>query len=376
MPDAVELVIPPLFPPLDSIESALWPGAVLLVFVLTGILVDVMIIISTRLRLVDLPNRRSSHVLPTARGGGVAIVLLVCIAAVATTFRWPQLAGRVLVGVVVPGLVIAGVGIIDDIRPLRPSLRLLIQVAVAWVMCGVLGPLTGVTIPGGIQINFGFLAWPITMVWIVGMINAFNFIDGADGMAGLGAVVVGGSMAAIGLETRSLAAMLLAAFAASAAGGFLVFNWQPARVFMGDAGSGFLGLFFSAVPLLFVEPRGNMFVPVVFCLWPYIYDTLLTVLRRVWHRQNPFQPHREFLFHRLIRSGTSHASVAMLYGLLAALGGLVGVIVVDPAVSPPVRAWMPASIPILAIWMTYQIERRCRLVGLPSAATSYSSALH
>lgn len=366
----------PLFPTLDSIESALWPGAVALVFALTAILVDIMIIMSTRFRLVDLPNRRSAHALPTARGGGVAIVLLVCLSAVVTVFRWPQLGSRVLLGIVLPALAIALVGIVDDIRPLRASLRLVIQLAVACLMTAVLGPIQAVSVFGLGEIAFGPWAGPVTIVWIVGMINAFNFIDGSDGMAGLAGVVIGASMAAIGFETRSLAAMLLAAFAAAAAGGFLVFNWYPARVFMGDVGSGFLGLFFSAIPLLFKDPRSETFLPVVLCLWPYIYDTLLSVLRRLWHRRNPFQPHREFLFHRLIRSGVGHSRVALLYGMLSLIGGLMGFAAIDANVPRVVASAAPLAIVALAAGMTYAIERRCYLVGLPSAATSYSSALH
>jgi UDP-N-acetylmuramyl pentapeptide phosphotransferase/UDP-N-acetylglucosamine-1-phosphate transferase len=371
-----EDVKPPMFPTLDSLEVALWPGAVLVVFVATAILVDLMIILSTRFRMLDLPNRRSAHALPTARGGGIAIVMLVCTAAALTSLRWPQLAARLLVGVVLPGLTIAILGVIDDLRPLKPLLRLAIQVAVACFMTFVLGPLEAVAVPGVGAWPLGPLAWPITVLWIVGMINAYNFMDGSDGMAALGAVICGTFMAAVGFESRSLAAMLLAAFAAASAAGFLVFNWQPARIFMGDAGSGFLGLFFAAIPLLFNEPKETTFVAAILCLWPYIYDTLLSVLRRVWHRQNPFQPHREFLFHRLIRSGASHSTAAILYGMLSALGGLAGLVIARPNTSDVVRLWCLGGLVALAIGITYVIERRCRLVGLPSAATRYSSALH
>lgn len=375
MPKGAAVSDQPMFPSLDSIEAALWPGVVLLVFVVTAVLVDLMIILATRFRMVDLPNRRSAHALPTARGGGVAIVLMVCLAALATAARWPELGTRVLLGIVGPSLAIAAAGFVDDMRPLRPSLRLLIQIGVALVMTATLRPLPGVALPGGFGVDFGILAWPITALWIVGMINAYNFMDGSDGMAALGAVVVGGCMAAIGFESRSLAAMLLAAFAAAAAGGFLVFNWQPARVFMGDVGSGFLGVWFAGIPLLFVEPRAEWFVPLTLALWPYVYDPLLSVLRRVWNRQNPLQPHREFLFHRLVRTGVSHAQAAMLYALLAALGGLVGCFMIDSAFLPHIRAWGPAVVVAMAAGLTYGIERRCRHVGLPSAATKYSSAL-
>jgi UDP-N-acetylmuramyl pentapeptide phosphotransferase/UDP-N-acetylglucosamine-1-phosphate transferase len=170
--------------------------------------------------------------------------------------------------------------------------------------------------------------------------------------------------------------MLLAAFTAAAAGGFLVFNWQPARVFMGDVGSGFIGLVFAALPLVFLEQQRSVaFVPVILCLWPYIYDPLLSVLRRAWHRQNPFEPHREFLFHRLIRSGVSHSKTAMLYALLAGVGGILGFLMLNPLAPLPLRVGAPAIVVAMAAALTLGVERRCRQVGLPSAATKYSSAL-
>lgn len=362
------------FPAIDSIDSAIWPGVVLLVFAITAVLVDVMIILSTRFRMVDLPNLRSAHSLPTARGGGVAIVLTVCFSAMAAVVRWPSLGLRVVLGAMIPGLVIGIVGLVDDIRPLRPLLRLFIQIGIAALMTWVLDPIDRITMPVVGTVELGVFAWPLTIIWIVGMINAYNFIDGADGMAGLAGVVVGASMALVALETRSLPATIMASFCGAAAGGFLVFNWQPARIFMGDAGSSFLGLFFAAIPLLFSAPRADAFVPAILCLWPYVYDTLLSVTRRLYHGQNPFQPHREFLFHRLIRSGYSHSAVAAIYGALSALGGLLGYVMVFPDCPQITRDGAVFLVVVLSMILTFMIERRCRQVGLPSAGASYSPA--
>ncbi|MEX0689111.1 MAG: glycosyltransferase family 4 protein [Pirellulales bacterium] len=355
----------PLFPSLDSLETVLWPGLALVVFVVTAVIVDLMIILSTRFRLVDLPNRRSAHALPTARGGGVAIALLASLASLVAAYRWPYLSGRILLGVVGPSLVIAAVGMIDDIRPLRPLLRLAIQIAVAVMMTAVLGPVPGFALPGLVAVSFGVFAWPLTVLWIVGLVNAFNFMDGADGMAGLGAVVVGIAIAAISYRIGALAPMLLAAFTAAAAGGFLVFNWQPARVFMGDVGSGFLGMLFAGLPLLVRDSLiEQAVVPIVMCLWPYIYDPFLSVLRRIWNRENPLEPHREFLFHRLVRSGVSHTRVALLYAGLSAVGGILGLGMVSPAIPTEIRCWLPLGVVILAVGLTYSIERRCSRVVL------------
>lgn len=360
---------PNLFPSFDSIEAVLWPAAALAVFVITAVLVDLMIILAARWRLVDLPNRRSAHALPTARGGGLAIVVTTALASIMVALRWPPAAFSILGGVILPCLVIAVVGIIDDIQPLKASLRLFIQIGVAAAITAALGPLSTIAIPGLPTLQLGWIGWPLTVLWIVGMTNAFNFMDGSDGMAALGAVVAGVLMAAIGWQLKIHLPLLLAAFAAAAAAGFLVFNWNPARVFMGDVGSAFLGTYLAAVPLAFPEPqRSLVFIPMVLALWPYVFDPFVSVLRRVYHRKNPFEPHREFLFHRLIRSGISHGLAALLYAMLALAGGLVGVLMVENLLPDAVRACGPLVVIALAGGLAWAIERRCTLVGLPSAS--------
>ncbi len=356
---------PPLFPSLDSLESILWPGFAVMVFVATAVLVDMLIILSTRFRLVDLPNRRSAHALPTARGAGVAIVFTTLVASCVAAWRWPDLAYRILAGAMVPCLIVAVVGIIDDLRPLKALVRLAIQVGVAVTMTILLGPLPGIALPGMSSFDFGVFAWPLTIVWIVGLINAFNFMDGADGMAGLGAVVVGLSMAAVAYSVGALAPMLVAAFAAAAAGGFLIFNWHPARVFMGDVGSGFLGAIFAAMPILVRDSRiEEAFVPMALALWPYVYDPFVSVLRRVWNGKNPLEPHREFFFHRLVRSGVSHGWASLFYGALSAVGGVLGIAMVNPLIPAEIRCWLPLVIVALAAAMTFGIELRCSRVPL------------
>jgi UDP-N-acetylmuramyl pentapeptide phosphotransferase/UDP-N-acetylglucosamine-1-phosphate transferase len=232
-----------------------------------------------------------------------------------------------------------------------------------------LGPLSTIAIPGLPTLELGWVGWPLTVLWIVGMTNAFNFMDGSDGMAALGAVVAGVAMAALGWQLKVHLPLLLAVFAAAAAGGFLVFNWNPARVFMGDVGSAFLGTYLAAVPLSFPEPQRSLaFIPMVLALWPYVFDPFVSVLRRVYHKKNPFEPHREFLFHRLIRSGIAHGPAALLYALLAAVGGLVGILMATDLLPAAVRACGPLVVIALAGGLAWAIERRCVRVGLPSAA--------
>ncbi|NDC54610.1 MAG: hypothetical protein EBZ74_10065 [Planctomycetia bacterium] len=366
--------IEPLFPPLDDLESVLWPGLALLVFVVSAVLVDLVIVVATRYRLVDLPNRRSAHALPTARGGGAAIVVTMAAAATATAFRWPGIAPAIMLGTLAPAIVIGFVGVIDDMQPLDASLRLFIQAAVAVAITWFLGPIRGFAIPGQPDVGLGAVAWPVTVLWIVGLTNAFNFMDGIDGMAGLAAVVGGTAVAALALAVWVPPLMVLGAFLAASAGGFLVFNWPPARIFMGDVGSAFLGTFFAALPLLFpAQLRADVIVPVALALWPYIYDPLLSVVRRGLGGHNPLVPHREFLFHRLVRSGVPHAWATLLYGLLAALGGVAGLVMLLPQAPPAVRTFAPFLPVALALLLTAGVELRCARVGLASPGGSEHS---
>lgn len=359
-----------LFPPLHELEVVLWPGLAMLVFVISAVIVDLVIIMATRYRLVDLPNRRSAHALPTARGGGVAIVITMTAAATAAAFRWPSMSGPIMLGALIPALVIGLVGVLDDMQPLRATLRLVIHIGVALAITWMLGPVESIALPGYGEIALGEAGWPLTVIWIVGLTNAFNFMDGIDGMAALGAVVVGLVIAMIGLAVWAPPSMVLGAFVAAAAGGFLVFNWQPARVFMGDVGSAFLGTFFAVMPLLFPNhTRAAVFIPIALALWPYIYDPFMSVLRRIWNGQDPLQPHREFLFHRLVRSGVSHARVTLLYGALALLGGIAGLAMLVGPVPEPARCGLPLIVVLMAALLTASIELRCARVGLAPIGT-------
>jgi UDP-N-acetylmuramyl pentapeptide phosphotransferase/UDP-N-acetylglucosamine-1-phosphate transferase len=266
-------------------------------------------------------------------------------------------------------MVIALVGIIDDIQPLRATLRLFIQIAVGVTMTAILGPLQSIGIPGVGAISLGAAGWPLTVLWIVGMTNAFNFMDGSDGMAGLAAVVGGVALAAIGWQTGNHLPLVLSAFAAAAAGGFLVFNWPPARVFMGDVGSAFLGTFLAAIPLMYPEPdRGGVMLAAVLGLWPSIFDPLVSVCRRIAAGANPLVPHREFFFHRLIRSGASHGFTARLYGMLAALGGIAGIVMLGGDAPPAVRAAMPVAVAAASLGLAWFTERRFAASAAGAAA--------
>jgi UDP-N-acetylmuramyl pentapeptide phosphotransferase/UDP-N-acetylglucosamine-1-phosphate transferase len=156
-------------------------------------------------------------------------------------------------------------------------------------------------------------------LWIVGLVNAYNFMDGIDGLAGGQAIVAASGWVLVGILTGQPALTGAACVLAAACAAFLRFNWSPARVFMGDVGSAFLGFAFAVLPLSTPSPVRFVLAGACF-MWPFLFDTCFTLIRRLLRRENVLQAHRSHLYQRLIGTGVSHAHVTSVYLMLAALG--------------------------------------------------------
>jgi len=271
---------------------------------------------------LDIPNARSSHVRPTPRGGGLAIVAVTLAAAAVMCILHPEAAGGLL-GAVVPATAVAAVSWVDDVRSLPKRLRLAVHVGAAVAATAILGPIESVNLGGLGGLDLGPAAWPLTVLWIAGLTNAFNFMDGIDGIAGLTASIAGLVLGVVATNCGSPAVGGVAAAFAGAACGFLAWNWQPARIFMGDVGSAFCGFLLATLPLALPREAIPATLPVAVApLGPFILDTGFTLVRRLLAGDNIFQAHRGHLYQRLVIAGLSHRTVATLYGLLAAILGL------------------------------------------------------
>jgi len=294
---------------------------------------------------VDIPNARSSHTRATPRGGGLAIVVVTVAAAVIACILHPE-SVRPVAGMLLPAIVIAGVSWIDDIRSLPNRIRFAVHLGCAIAAVAVLGPVREVSLGSFGSVDFGAAAWPLTLLWIVGLTNAFNFMDGIDGIAGLTAAAAGAALAAVAAVFASPAVGGVAAAFAAAAGGFLACNWQPAKIFMGDVGSAFCGFMLAVLPLAVPATAVPTAVAVAVAgLWPFIFDTGLTIIRRGLRRENIFQAHRSHLYQRLVIAGWSHRAVSSLYGALsAATAGLAVVPLFEPALRRPADIAAAASI--------------------------------
>ena len=267
--------------------------------------------------VVDRPNGRSSHTRITPRGGGLAIVAVVCGVALVIAALRPDEAPR-LGAAMLPALAVAAVSWADDVRSLRHGTRLAVHLAAAVAATALLGPVLRVDLGSLGMLRTGALAWPLTVLWIVGLTNAFNFMDGSDGIAGLTACVAGAALASVAAAGSPAVAVVAAAFAAGALG-FLTRNWEPARIFMGDVGSTTCGFLVATLPLALPVERVPAAVSVaVAATAPFILDTAVTLLRRMARRENLLRPHRGHFYQRLVIAGWSHRAVASLYGGLAA----------------------------------------------------------
>ncbi len=310
-----------------------FPGVALYAAVIFAFSAIVTALVLRHFRIVDVPNERSSHSTPTPRGGGLGIVLgfllaLWLIYLFGDTNTVAPLRSPPFAGFLAAVLLIAAISLHDDIAERGFASKLLIQliaIAIA-IACGVvidarqLGFATnGITTPG---------AWLLTLFWMIGLTNAYNFMDGLDGLAGSTAAIVAVFFAAIcwqqGLPFIALAALAICA----ASGGFLLFNWPPAKIFMGDIGSTFLGFAFAALAVLAAngaaatETTPNLLLVMPLLLMHYLFDTVFTFGRRLLAGENVTQAHRSHLYQLLNRSGHSHRRVSQFHVGMAVAQGL------------------------------------------------------
>jgi Fuc2NAc and GlcNAc transferase len=291
-------------------------------------------------RLLDVPNARSSHAVATPRGGGVAIVLTTLVALLLLgsigSLAWSSVWG--LSG---GGALVALIGFVDDRWHIAPRWRLLGHFsAAAWVLVklGGVPPLTAM----GFVLDSGRLGFAIAALYIVWMLNLTNFMDGIDGIAGVETITVCLSAAFLsGVAAPGEQLWIAPLVLASATLGFLVWNWPPAKIFMGDAGSGFLGLMLAALSLQAGWVVNRLFWSWLILLGVFVVDATVTLIRRLAHGERFYEAHRSHAYqHAAVQRG-AHLPVTVAVGvinlcwllpvaLLVALGwldGLLGVLI-------------------------------------------------
>jgi UDP-N-acetylmuramyl pentapeptide phosphotransferase/UDP-N-acetylglucosamine-1-phosphate transferase/glycosyltransferase involved in cell wall biosynthesis len=295
-------------------------------FAASLILTPIFISVATQFGVVDLPNARKVHDRPIPRSGGLAMALS-CVLVLVLMFAFDPVLNESIVGqhitlltLLTTTVIVLALGVADDMLDVPSKYKLVVLTLVAFLFTGSGQQITRLQL-GPWGVDLGLLAWPVTMVWLIALPVSLNFVDGLDGLAGgisaLAAMVVG----IIAMASGALHVALIAWTIVGCLAGFLVFNFNPAKVFMGDAGSMFLGFSIAALAVM-AEGTTNQWnvVPAVMVAFsiPFL-DTMFTfVRRRVLLRRSLFSAERGHIHHRLLDLGLhqKHA-VLLLYGATA-----------------------------------------------------------
>lgn len=301
--------------------------------------------------LLDIPGSRSSHVLPTPRGGGVAFVVCFLIG---LAFLWSHglVTSNVVAALAGAGLIVAITGFLDDHGHVAARWRLLSHFAAAgWVICAI-GALP--VIPwGGHAFDLGAVGYAVAALFLVWMLNLYNFMDGIDGIASIQAisVCVGAMLCYVVTGRADLATLPL--LLACCVAGFLCWNFPPAKIFMGDAGSGFLGIILAALALTGGHADGLYFWGWLVLMGVFIVDATFTLLRRLFRGEKVYEAHRSHAYQFASRHYGNHLPVTVGVGLINALWLLpVSVCIVKSWVAP-LPGVVLAYIPLVILAIRY-----------------------
>ena len=258
---------------------------------------------------MDIPNERSSHSIPTPRGGGVAIVVSFVLA-LPFLYGFGLLGSGVLCGLLGSGLLVAVIGFADDHGHIAARWRLLGHfVAAIWALFW-LGGLAPISL-FGMTVDLGWLGGILASVYLVWMLNLYNFMDGIDGLASAQAIFVCLASCLIswlgGHGSLVWGSLLLSA----AVAGFLLWNFPPARIFMGDAGSGFLGLILGVMSLNAAWSAPELMWSWLILLGVFTVDATVTLFRRLIRREKVYQAHRSHAYQYAARLYSSHRVVTL-----------------------------------------------------------------
>lgn len=295
--------------------------ALVIALAVVAALTPLVRLMALRLGAVAVPGGRHVHQTAIPRLGGLAIcggflaaITLIYFFSADVSRAFNEIPLR-MIGLVAGAVAMCAVGVIDDTRGIRALYKLLFQIAIAIFAfaCGLRIMVVHLPLIG--DIHMWALALPLTVLWIVGVVNAVNLIDGLDGLAaGVVFFAATTNFVVAWLSAAPLVALLAGAIAGAVLG-FLIYNWNPARIFMGDSGSYFLGYVLATMSLINTSQKGatavSLLVPMM-ALGVPIFDTLFAMVRRILERRPVFSPDRGHIHHRLLDMGLTHRRAVMI----------------------------------------------------------------
>jgi len=280
--------------------------------VASAVITRQLIVNSHRFSKMDIPNERSSHITPTPRGGGIAFVATSLIGFLLLVLN-DGLNGTELLALCCAGSIVAIAGHLDDRQKISGATVRLVLHAISAIILVV-----GVGIPSELAIfertvNTGIAGLILGVVYLVWLLNLFNFMDGTDGIAASEAIFVALAGAFLSYHvlsdaSHSAAAVILAA----STFGFILYNWSPAKIFMGDVGSGFLGIVIGGLSLIAANQDPELLWVWIILLAVFVSDATVTLIRRLLRKQKPHVAHRSHAYQHLAIRLNSHAKVALL----------------------------------------------------------------
>ena len=326
-------------------------GAVI-AYIFGMFLVPMVIDFSKKEGLVDVPNERKIHTKPISRIGGVAIfssVILTFISLILLSY-YPY--GSLLSGVLLGGSLMFLLGLVDDIYNLDAKTKLFLQIAIATLAYCL-----------GISINtlpfigdIGIFSYPVTILWIVGISNALNFIDGVDGLAGtittLSAITL--SVIAVTVAPANPIIALVGFILVGSMLAFLTYNYNPAKIFMGDSGALFSGFLLATISIIGIMKTATLtiFIIAPLVLAVPIMDITFSSLRRIAKGKSPFVADSEHIHHKLIHAGFSQKSTVGILATIAIICGFIASLILG---SDTIKYFITAIVTIVAIMIVLNL---------------------
>lgn len=297
--------------------------------------------IAVKVNAIDVPkDDRRVHKKPIPRLGGLSILIGFLMGligyAIIAGFSDTTIFNNQILGLILGIIIIEIAGVWDDIKPIRAWTKLFFQIIAAGVVVGFgvrVDFLSNPFVENGI-IELGIWSIPLTMVWIVGITNAINFIDGLDGLAAGVATISSISLLFIAVYLNQPQTIVLTTAIAGATMGFLPFNFNPAKIFMGETGSAFLGFTLGTISIMGLVKSYTaiaIIVPLIVLGLP-IFDTAFAIVRRVLHGKSPMQADRGHLHHRLVDSGLSQKQSVIILYIISAFLGLAGIVLIETGI--------------------------------------------
>ena len=298
----------------------------LFTLILTYILVPINIRFSKKQNLISHPFTRGIHSVPTPIAGGLSFGIPVILLQLGVYFIFPKLGYQILY-LSLGSLLMLILGFLDDKTKLRAKYKLIFQIAIITIIYFTGFNIQLLTNPFGETIILGYFSFPVTVLWFLLVVNAFNLIDGLDGLASGIALIVAVVLLAVGL-LKSNPIIIFSSIALIGANlAFLKYNFYPARIFMGDTGSLFLGFNIAAISIIGkAEFKGitsmTLLVPIIALTIP-IMDTTFAIFRRLNNKEHIFKADKEHIHHKLHEIGLSQKNIALICYFLTLLFGLI-----------------------------------------------------